>query len=608
MKKNKELYITTLLLTIWNIILFFGQRLGLSVILFNIPTVILIVYILKKENKINNKYGLLFMVPIIVLSLSFLLYTSIVTLICNFFAIIIFYVLLLIYTVNKTYEIPSIFENAMNIIFLPFEKIEPLYKQIFSHNKEKTTKKKLSEETKNKIISIIIIIPIIILVIALLSSADIIFKNLFQGFFDFMNHLKEIIQNIKISELAWKIIFRGIYLIIFFTYFTASMLYIKYTYDKKENIGKEKKHSTLTIKPLLFTLNIIYIIFDFIQIRSLIFHKVSMDITYAEYARQGFFQLMFVSFINMIIILITKKFNEKDKKFNQIMSVIMILLTSIIVISSFLRMNMYEQAYGYTVLRLIVYVVLITELILMVPTIIYCIKDNFNVTKYYLIICSIIYTIIGILPLNYIIATRNIDKYYKDHKIDIEYLCNNDYDNIPELLKLYNQTNDVELKLRLNNYFYHFYETNQEKIKEDMNYFSEWNLSKYKAIKQLKKESTSFNEYQNNTLIDSSYLTENHITKELYPGYMITYEAYYYDNNVYQNKDGYTLYDGREEIKEIPFELEMNNIQITNVLTDSDITNDDYYYYIENDFIEYDLYYFDVQKNILHVIHKYKED
>ena len=46
------------LLAIWFTILFIGKKLGLSVILFIIPLLIVIYVILEKNNRIKNKKGL----------------------------------------------------------------------------------------------------------------------------------------------------------------------------------------------------------------------------------------------------------------------------------------------------------------------------------------------------------------------------------------------------------------------------------------------------------------------------------------------------------------------------------------------------------------------
>ena len=330
-----------------------------------------------------------------------------------------------------------------------------------------------------------------------------------------------------------------------------------------------------------------------------------MDITYAEYARQGFFQLMFVSLINFVIILLHKKFNKKDIKFNKIMSIIMIVLTSIIVVSSFMRMNMYEQAYGYTVLRLLVYIILITELIIMIPTIIYVIKDKFNITKYYLIILTIIYTIIGVLPLNYIIASRNIDKYYKDNKIDIDYLSNYNYDNLPVLIKLYNNTEDDYIKIVLSKYFVEYYERNSETLENDKKiYFSEYNNSKIRGRKLLKDNYQMFKDNYNNNheyfLIDTSYISskEETINKT---NYKIIYKMYSYKENgefLYLDREDFEIY-GTNNLYVVDMIKEIESINIKDKLTIKDVNPLDLYCLRDNS-----LYFYDREKNILHYITK----
>ena len=235
--KNKKIYLITLLISIWNLILFFGHSLGISVVLFNIPAVALIIYVLYKEKKINNKYGLLFTIPIIVLSISYFLYTSLVTLVFNFIAIIAFYILLIIFTIDQTYIFGRLFDRAMNIIFSPLGEIGKVYNEIFT-KKARKEKKAISKETKNIIISILLIIPIVVIIILLLSSADVIFHNMFKGVFDLFAKLRFI----KINELITKVIFRGIYLLLFFTYFSAFIYYLSNIINKN-NYPEVKKNN-----------------------------------------------------------------------------------------------------------------------------------------------------------------------------------------------------------------------------------------------------------------------------------------------------------------------------------------------------------------------------
>lgn len=451
--------ICILILSILNVILFYGKSLGINVILFIIPIIIFIYNIIKKN--IKNKSGLLFIIPIILLSISYLLYDNELFKLLNVICIPALFILMYIYTLKPTEKLTEILNDSVYLAIEPLNQIKTLYKTIkeIINNKLKNTK----INTK-KIKSIIIVIPIIIVVLFLLISADLMFENLFTNAF-------KIFENIKIEIIIGKILA----IIILFTYLGGTIIYLSKYKEIKRIQNKPLKVDNYTIKLLLTVLNIIYLVFDIIQIKSLVFHQVSMDITYAEYARRGFFQLMIISIINITILLISKQSKEYNKYIKS-MSIIMIVFTLIIIASSFMRMYMYENAYGYTIARLLVYIILITEVILIIPTIIYIFK-KINILKYYLIITITMYTIINLLPIDYFIARNNINRYYKTGKIDVEYLKNYNYDNIPLLVEL---NENLEEKESLKEYLIEI--KNQEKTN-----IIEYNISKQKAYKALEK-------------------------------------------------------------------------------------------------------------------------
>ena len=157
----------------------------------------------------------------------------------------------------------------------------------------------------------------------------------------------------------------------------------------------------------------------------------------------------------------------------------MVLFTFVIICSSFFRMYMYESAYGYTLLRLLVYVTLITLTILLLPTIWYILGLKINILKHYMIIIITIYTILSLLPVNSFIAYNNINRYYKTGKIDIEYLENYSSDNITLLTDLYKKTEDDNIKTELKYYF------KDIKTSIKINDFKKFNISKAKALKNI---------------------------------------------------------------------------------------------------------------------------
>ncbi|MBR3229499.1 MAG: DUF4173 domain-containing protein [Bacilli bacterium] len=455
---NFILYI--FLISLYNSFLFYGKEYGINVILFNFFLLFLLYFIYKKNNLIKNKKGLLFMIPIILISASYFIYDNDFFSFVNVFVISSLFILMHIFTINPNYSILGFLEEFINVIFQPFNYIKNFYNLVFSNL---SISFKLKEDKKEKIKSTLVIVPIVLIILILLSSADAEFSHLFDKLFSIFN-------DISLGEIPGRVI----NFILFFTYLGASINYICFNYkkSKESNINVDG----YTIKVLLTILNIIYIIFDFIQIKSLVFHRVASGINYAEYARSGFFQLMFISIINLVILLISK--HSKEDRYCNVMCLIMVFLTIIIIASSFIRMNMYEAAYGYTLLRLLVYVTLFTLVILLIPTTFYIFNSNVNILKHFIIIIVTIYTVLSISPVSYFITYKNINRYYKIGKIDIEYLENYNYDNISLLLELYDRTNDF--KEDLDSYF-------KEMWLREKNDIFEYNISRYSSRIELNK-------------------------------------------------------------------------------------------------------------------------
>ena len=345
----------------------------------------------------------------------------------NFLVISFLFFLMYLYTIKPSFQINEIFHDMIQMIFSPLSYLAQYCQEV------------------KKVQSFLVVIPIVIVILWLLSSADLIFGNMFQSI------LKNF-QFISFDQIIGRIIWGGI----LFTYMGGILYYLVLIYGdrKRDNIKPCPKISNYTIKLLLTVLDVIYVIFDYIQIRSLIFHQGLKNIHYAQYARSGFFQLMFISLINVVIILLSKR-AKQDTKYNQGMSLLMVGLTFIIIVSSFLRMYMYESAYGYTLLRLLVYVTLISEVILLIPTIFYIVNPKVNILKHYLIIIITCYTLLSLFPVDYFITSNNIQRYYKTGKIDVYYLENGSTDNMVLLCDFYEtygseNTDRIDLSIYLN--------------------------------------------------------------------------------------------------------------------------------------------------------------
>lgn len=472
-----KIFCFVFLLAIWHSFLFFGKKLGLSVILFILPLLGIIFFVLKKYKIIKNKKGLLLGIPIILLSCHYFIYNAWFFRKLNLIIIPILFLLMYIMTIKPTFKIPTLIKECFYLISESLASITDVIRIIYDNVSKKT---KISPTTKKRIKSFIIILPVVLLVLWLLTSADMVFDSIIGGFFNGIHKFFDI-------YLADNLLGRIVIICLIFLYISGTLYFLctNYSSNNKEESTETKKINldTDTIKMLFIILTIIYVVFDFIQIKSLIFHSISNNIHYAEYARQGFFQLMFVSLINLSLLLFSKRYYNEDNtnKFLKIMSILIIVLTLVIIISSFLRMNLYESQYGYTLLRLLVYTTLITEIILLIPTSLYILKDNYNIVTSYMTILIIVYVIINFINVDKLIATRNIKRYYDKKDIDIEYLENYSSDNLGELVEFYKEVDDKEIKESLDNYF--------KELNLFINYngIQEFNLSIYKGEKLIKK-------------------------------------------------------------------------------------------------------------------------
>lgn len=488
----KKILYGSLLLSILQSILFWHKNPGISVILFTIPATLVILYNLKEQKMIKNKKGILWSIPIILLSLTYFIFNN------TFFQLLnvpVIFALLILMCISITEE--KLSENGFirNVISKAFKPLAVLFEfisdfeidEFLGKQKEEQNEKLKTIKTVGK--SLLIVIPIILIIILLLSSADSIFGSLFSSISEFISRAFE-------SETISDIIARIIMIIVFFIYIVGFII----TFIKKDDTEKQEKEtrkinlSILTSNMILISLNIIYLIFSVIQFRYLFMNAgKTPDFDYATYARTGFFQLMFVSFINLALLKITK---EAKEKLIQILKILLIIFTMIIVISAMFRMHLYEQEYGYTYLRLFVYFILATEILILIPILMNVCGQKFDTFSISLKIIICMYIILNFINIDYIIARNNIDRYLANpekNRLDAFYISNcTGTDAINEKIKLLNASSDG-LSYERKEYMNNIKQTIKNELSSYMNRYErqdfkwqEWNLSKMKAYNFLK--------------------------------------------------------------------------------------------------------------------------
>ena len=465
-----------LFLSIWATILFFGKNIGLSVLLFIVPFIYILLNILEKKKKVKYRKARILILPIVLLASTYFIYNNSLLNKLNLIVIPVLILILIMELLEKDLKLYSRFERVIEIIFDPISYLDITMKKCKEDIISKLNFKQKTNKNTNLGKAILITIPVVFVVILLLSTADDVFGELF------VNIFRKIVEFFGSFNLGG-IIGRLVVIVCLFIYFAAFFdnLVSRYDDSAESSASNLNSNDNTTIKLLLGVLNIVYVIFCFIQIKSL-FMKVNIE-DYSYYARKGFFQLMVVSFINFVIILIAKSYEKSKKsKYVNVMSIIMIVCTFIILLSAAYRMRLYEAAYGYTLLRLLVYVALFTESILLIPTIIYVIDKPINLVKSYFTITLVVYVCLNFMNLDNVIMKNNVDRYFVISSIDLPYLRKNTgTDGIKQITRILEteavNQEQVEIQIKVKEYI--------KQIHDEISPmdFRDFNISKYRVEK-----------------------------------------------------------------------------------------------------------------------------
>lgn len=163
-------------------------------------------------------------------------------------------------------------------------------------------------------------------------------------------------------------------------------------------------------------------------------------LTYADYARSGFFELLWVAGITAIVLIlfsrITGLTERSTKRAFVGLGQIGIGLTLIIVFVAFRRLSLYEEAYGFTMLRL--YCQIFAVWIVVVFVLIAIDMGGLFQGRWFVGATSIsamaVLLVLNVANPEAIVVALNIDHARLTHKIDVQYLADLSSDATPALL------------------------------------------------------------------------------------------------------------------------------------------------------------------------------
>lgn len=309
--------------------------------------------ILVKDYEKINKKAYLLIIPIVLIIISDLVLKVLKGNLDGTNQLLNIIVLPLLISTYLFMLVRSDFKVSLENMFLVF-KLFP--RNLFKNLKfiKIDTKKDKNDKIINIIFGTIIGVFISGLILALLTSAD--------AYFD--KFLSSIVTNINVDFNLWYVIKGIIYFVILF------VIGIN-LFKNKEIALKESKMSNINktvITTMLFIVNFVFVLFLISEISKLCgnFLKVPKGYIYSSYAREGFFQLLFVTLINfgIILYLIYKTNLVKEDKKVKCLVLSLIAFSIFLIFNSYYRMFLYIGRFGFTNLRLQVILFLFMEIIL----------------------------------------------------------------------------------------------------------------------------------------------------------------------------------------------------------------------------------------------------
>ena len=456
---------------------FVGEFVGVSAILFISLFIGCSIWMVHSKVNLSNKLSLMFILPIILLSLSYSIYNNPVLRGLNTIIIPLLisgYILSIRYKSIKEINIFFIEKIFTRLVATPLEnfmKGPEFTKNIIQlKNKENPVRKAV-------IRGIIISIPLLAIILGLLTSADAMFSY-------HISNIVNIFSYINIEKLIGHTI-----IILFVANYSVGFLWSLMCDEEidstKRKIEYKLRWNSITVLTIICCISIVYLIFSIVQISYLYGGSeniIKSGFTYAEYARRGFFELVIVTLINFTILILSINFTKADGRKIEIvlksLYSLLIIFTFNMILSSFYKMSLYEQAFGYTRLRILVQIFIVYLGVLLLIVLFKVWKKRTKALKLGLIVSMVFYIGINFINIDELIIKNNIDRYFETGNIDMNYITSLSCDGIEEMKRLLKVGDNYEIKENVKIYI------NERKEELNKNYDKWYEFNYYKKKTQ----------------------------------------------------------------------------------------------------------------------------
>lgn len=164
-------------------------------------------------------------------------------------------------------------------------------------------------------------------------------------------------------------------------------------------------------------------------------------LSYAQYARSGFFQLVFVAALVLLLIALTVRFGApssvRERHLMQGLVGLLCVLTLVVLASALTRLGLYEETYGFTRLRFFVHLTILWMAAVFAAVMLAGARWSAGwLPRIVVALCALFLLGANAIGPDGFIARRNVERYERTGRIDVAYLASLDADAVPPLTRL----------------------------------------------------------------------------------------------------------------------------------------------------------------------------
>ena len=274
--------------------------------------------------------------------------------------------------------------------------------------------------------------PLLVLFGALFVAADAVFERLVLEVFGF-----------DIAE-----VFSHLFLFCFFAWITAGLLWAGLMASLPQNLAITRPRivslGIVEVGVVLGLLDLLFLTFVVIQVRYLFGgagHVVNTaGLTYAEYARHGFFELATVTALALPLLLLAHWLFRPDNRTHEVvfktLAGTMVALLFIVVASALQRMYLYTSEFGLTELRLYTTIFMFWISVVLIWFVLTVLRSHRNRFAFGALVAGFA-AILAINAMNpdALIAKTNIDRLQEGKRFDPYYLTTLSADAVPIIVE-----------------------------------------------------------------------------------------------------------------------------------------------------------------------------